>query len=276
MLRPRRRWLRSARGAVLEMRDPLVTPETPAPAPPRARRPRSGAQRAYDVLTSPKLAIALLVGILACCVAGVTLLSPARAWELIFNSLWFNALLVLLALSSAAAFFTRIWRRRLTVVSVGMILFHVSFAALLCGVVLNSLFHFKGLLRVTEGETVPAGALESYDTIDRGRFFDPARLRGGVTLLRMHRKYEVDGMDKRAAYEIAVGEGDARTTGTIYVTQHLERDGVKFLCSKEGYSVLVLLSGKDGREPYGAHVPLQSLKQPGGGYVYATGTPKGP
>jgi hypothetical protein len=82
-------------------------------------------------------------------------------------------------------------------------------------------------------------------------------------------------MDKRAAYEIAVGKGDARTTGTIYITQHLEHRGVRYLCSKEGYSVLVVLSEKDGREVYGAHVPLQSLKQPSGAYLYVTGSAKG-
>jgi hypothetical protein len=257
------------------MRDPLSMSETPAPAPSPVRRPRTALDRAYALLTSTKLALALLVAVLACCVVAVTLLPADRAWALIFSSLWFNALLVLLAVSSAAAFFTRIWRRKPTLFSAGMILFHLSFAALLGGVVFNSLFHFKGLLRVTEGETVPTGALESYDAAEHGRFFDFGRLRGEATLLRMHSRYTVDGKDKRAAYEIAVGEGDAKATGTIYITQDLEHRGVRYLCAKEGYSVLLIMSGRDGREIYGAHVPLQSLKQPGGGYLYATGSPAG-
>jgi hypothetical protein len=241
---------------------------------PRPRRAESILQRAYAALTSPKLAIALLVGVLACCVVGVTVYRGERAWQLIFSTLWFNGLLVLLAISSAAAFFTRIWRRKLTLVSAGMILFHVSFAALLGGVVVNGLFHFKGLLRLTEGETLPNGQLESYDQVEHGRFFDFGRLRGETTLVKMHRNYNVDGDDKRAAYEIAVGDGDASTKGIIYITRDLEHEGVRYLCAKEGYSVLVVMSDKEGRFLYGGHVPLQSLKQERG-YQYATGSSDG-
>lgn len=253
----------------------MALEETAAAAPP-VRRRKTPLQRVHAFLTSPKLAITLLVGVLGCCVVGVTLLRGERAWAVIFSTLWFNALLVLLAVSSATAFFTRIWRRKLTVVSVGMILFHVSFAALLGGVVFNSLFHFRGVLRLTEGETLPNGQVESYDLVERGRFFDLGRLRGETTLVKMHTRYTVDGQDKRAAYEIAVGEGDTTTTGTIYITRDLEHEGVRYLCSKEGYSVLVVMSDKDGNELYGAHVPLQSLRQEDGGYLYATGTAQGP
>ena len=254
----------------------MIALEPSAPAVPRARPPRTVPDRVYRLLTSPKLAIALLVGILGSCVVGVTVFRGARAWELIFSTLWFNGLLVLLALSSAAAFFSRIWRRKLTVVSLGMIVFHLSFAALLGGVVVNGLFHFRGVLRLTEGETLPNGALESYDLVEHGRLFDLGRLRGETTLVRMHSRYTVDGKDKRAAYEIEVGDGHARTTDTIYVTRALEHEGVRYLCAKEGYSVLVVLSDKGGRELYGAHVPLQSIKHPDGSYLYATGTATGP
>ncbi len=247
----------------------------PAGAAP-ARRREGPAGRAYRLLTSPKLAIAVLVFVLACCLVGVTALRPERAWQVIFSTLWFNAVLVLLAVSSASAFFTRIWRRKLTVVSAGMILFHVSFAALLGGVVVNGLFHFKGVMRLTEGETLPNDRLESYDSVERGRLFDLGRLQGATTLLRMHAKYEVDGRDKRAAYEIAVGDARARKTGVIYVTQDLEYRGIRYLCAKEGYSVLVVMSDRDGREIYGAHVPLQSLKQPDGSRWYVTGTSTSP
>lgn len=240
------------------------------------RRQRSLPARALAALTSPRLALALLAAVLACCLAGVTVVRGERAWALVFSTLWFNALLVLLAVSSAAAFFTRIWRRKPTLVSAGMILFHLSFAALLCAVVVNSLFHFKGLLRVTEGETVRTDTLESYDAVEHGRLFDPGRLRGEATLVRMHPRYTVDGEEKRAAYEIAVGDEGARATGTIYVTQDLEHRRVRYLCAKEGYSVLVVLSDAEGREVYGAHVPLQSLRQPAGGFLYATGSPRGP
>lgn len=240
------------------------------PRPPAGQR-TSAPQRLYALLTSPRLALALLVTILACCVVGVTALRGERAWRLIFSTLWFNALLVLLALSSAAAFFTRVWRRKLTLVQAGMIVFHLSFAALLGGVVYNALFKFNGVLRLTEGETVHLGDLANYDVVQIGQYFDPRRLRGETTLHRMHRGYVVDGQEKRAAYEIAVGEGDRKASGVIYITQDLEHDGIRYLCAKEGYSILLVMHDKQGRELYGAHVPLQSIRLQDGGFLYATG-----
>ncbi len=242
---------------------------------PTARRPSGPFAKAYSLLVSPKLALALLVVVLVCCVAGVTIFRGARAGEVIFSTLWFNGLLVLLAVSSAAAFFTRTWKRKLTLVQTGMILFHVSFAAMLGGVVYNRLFFFDGLLRLTEGETVPNGLPESYDRIDHGRFFDFARLAGETTLVKMHVNYKVDGENKRAAYEVAVADGDALVHRTIWITQHLDFEGVRYFCQKEGYSVLLVMSDARGREIYGAHVPLQSFKQRDGGYVYAAGTSEG-
>jgi len=252
-----------------------MTPPQPA-APARPDRSKGKAQSAVALLTSPKLAIALLVVVLACCLAGVTVVRGARAAELIFATLWFNGLLVLLALSSAAAFFSRIWKRRLTLVSAGMIVFHLSFVALLGGVVYNSLFRFQGLLRLTEGETLPNGQLESYDRADAGRLFTFGRLRGETTLVRMHRDFRIGDENKRAAYEIAVGEGAAKTRSIIYVTEYFDAGGVRYFCSKEGYSVLVVMYEPGGREVYGAHVPLQSLVQPAGGYLYASGSATGP
>src|SRR5690242_12981243 len=100
--------------AARTMNAPSTDPDAPVPpdARPSATPRRTAGQRVYELLVSPKLAIALLVGILACCVVGVTVMSSDRASAVIFSTLWFNALLVLLAVSSAAAFFTRIWRRK--------------------------------------------------------------------------------------------------------------------------------------------------------------------
>jgi cytochrome c biogenesis protein ResB len=226
---------------------------------------------AYSLLVSTKLAITLLVVVLGCCVGGVTFVR-GRAAELIFSTLWFNALLVLLAVSSAAAFFSRIWKRKLTLVSAGMIVFHLSFAAMLGGIVYNRLFFFDGVLRLTEGETLPNGRPDSYDQIQTGRFFDPSTLRGETTLLRVHRDYKVEGQNKRVAYEIAVSDGDALLRRVIYVTEFLDVEGVRYFCQKEGYSVLLVMSEADGREIYGVHVPLQAMPMKDRGFVYATGS----
>jgi len=80
-------------------------------------------RKIYDFLASARLAMALLLAILLCCLCGVTVWRGERAWSLIFNSLWFNALLVLLVVNVACCFFGRIWGRRVTVISFGMILF---------------------------------------------------------------------------------------------------------------------------------------------------------
>lgn len=242
---------------------------------PREGRPAGLLQSAYAFLVSPRLAIALLVGVLVCCLVGAVFVPRDRAGELVFSTLWFNALLALLALSSAAAFFSRIWRRRLTLLSAGMILFHLSFAALLGGIVYNRLFFFRGVLRLTEGETLANGQLESYDEVEHGRLFSLSRLPGETTLVKMHANYRVGDDNKRAAYEIGVESGEARARSVIYPTEYLDFEGVRFFCSKEGYAVLVVMYGEDGRETYGAYVPLQSLRQDDGSYVYATGSAKG-
>ncbi len=233
-------------------------------------------QKIYGFLSSMKLAIVLLITILACCVVGVTVLRGERSWLLIFNTLWFNGFLVLLVVNVACCFFPRIWRRKLTLVTFGMILFHLSFVAMLGGVVYNSLFYFRGLIRLTEGETLPNRELRSYDYSYRGRLFNLSKLKGDTTLIRMHTGYKVDDADKRAAYEVAVGAEGTRKRGIIYITKHLDYRGFRYFPDREGYSVLIILYDNRGREVYGAHVPLQSLRQTDDTYLYTTGTKQGP
>ena len=250
-----------------------MTPtDHPAPSAAPGRRPRRPLQQLHAFLVSPRLAIALLVVVLASCLVGVTVFRGAEAGARIFSTLWFNGLLVLLAVSSAPAFFARIWRRRLTVVSLGMILFHLSFAAMLVGIVYNSLYRFRGVMRLTEGETLRNGDRASYDEEEHGRLFDPSRLRGETTLVKMHRNLKVGGENKRAAYELLVTDGAASVQRIIYVTEYLSFEGVRYFCQKEGYSVLLVLSDREGRELFGAHVPLQSIRQADGTFLYAVGT----
>lgn len=225
----------------------------------------------YDFLASARLAMALLVAILACCVVGATVWRGAEAGRMIFGTIWFNALLVLLVVNVACCFFGRVWRRRITLVSFGMILFHLSFVAILMGVVYNSLFFFRGMIRLTEGEALPSGDQHSYENIEKGRFFRFSKLHGETALIKMHAGYKVSGEDKRAAYEIAVGESAGRKQGIIYITNKLTHHGVDYFNDREGYSLLVVLSDRQGRVLYGGHLPLQSIPQKDGNFRYSTG-----
>ncbi|HEY6838702.1 MAG TPA: hypothetical protein VI389_08170 [Geobacteraceae bacterium] len=233
-------------------------------------------RKIYDVLASAKLAMALLVTILVSCIAGVTIWRGVEAGRVIFATLWFNGLLILLVVNVACCFFGRVWGRRVTLVSFGMILFHLSFVAIFCAIVYNSLFFFEGRIRLTEGETLPNADPQSYDEIRQGRFFSFSRLKGDTTLIRMHTGYKVNGDNKRAAYEIAVGEGGEKKRGVIYMTENLTYRGFTYFPDKEGFSLLTIISDKEGKELYGAYVPLQSLKQKDDKYLYVTGTKEGP
>ncbi|ACM21688.1 ResB-like family cytochrome c biogenesis protein [Geotalea daltonii FRC-32] len=230
----------------------------------------------YDFLASARLAMLLLVTILICSIVGVTIIRGIRAWELIFSTLWFNSILVLLVVNVACCFFGRIWHRKLTIISFGMILFHISFVAILCGIVFNSLFYFRGNIRLTEGEILPSGDFNSYDKYEHGRFFSIDRLKGEASLIKMHRGYRVGKEDKRAAYEIEVGESGRKSHGIIYITHNLTHHGLTYYTDREGYSLLVVLNDSTGKEIYGAHFPLQSLRQKDESFLYTTGTKEGP
>ncbi|HEY6872938.1 MAG TPA: hypothetical protein VI298_09460 [Geobacteraceae bacterium] len=258
------------------MSEPIVPPASEPeqeifPVEPRYHPIHKVPRKIYDFLASSRLAMLLLVVILGCCVTGVTLYRGARAGEMIFGTIWFNALLVLLVVNVACCFFGRVWRRRVTVVSFGMILFHLSFVAIMFGIIYNSLFYFRGTIRLTEGEVLPSGDPASYDTIQHGRFFSFSRLKGETSLVRMHAGYTVSGEDKRAAYEVEVGEGKGKKRDLLYITHKLTHDGVDYFNEKEGYSVLLILSDREGKELFGAHQPLQSIPSGEDRYIYSTG-----
>lgn len=229
----------------------------------------------YDFLASAKLALALLIVILVICTVGATFLSGEKAVKYVFSTLWFNALLILLVMNIACCFSGRILRRRLTVISFGMILFHISFVTLLLGVVYNSLFYFRGTIRLTEGETLRSGDVNSYDKFEHGRFLSFLRVRGETRLITVHHGYKVGTENKRSAYEIEVGDGGEKKTGIIYVTHNLSHKGFSYYPDVEGYSLFVMLADASGKDIYGAHIPLQSLKQKDGSFIYATGSKEG-
>ncbi len=228
-------------------------------------------RKIYDFLASSRLAMVLLVVILACCITGVTVWRGADAGRMVFGTLWFNAILVLLVVNVACCFFGRIWGRRITLISFGMILFHLCFVSIMLGVVYNSLFYFRGNIRLTEGESLPSGDPRSYDSFEQGRFFNFNRFKGDTTLIKMHAGYKVGKEDKRAAYEVSVGEGGNSSKGLIYITHKLSHQGVDYFNDREGYSLLLVLSDRNGQEIYGGHVPLQSIQQKNGSYNYTTG-----
>lgn len=252
------------------------TENEPYPVEPRYHPVNRVLRKFYDFFASAKLAMFLLVAILVCCITGTTVYRDKKAWEMIFNTLWFNALLVMLVVNVAACFFGRIWGRRVTLISFGMILFHLCFVTMFLGIVYNSLFYFRGTIRLTEGETLPSDDLRSYDEVSQGLFFNIAKIKGATTLIKMHTGYKADGKDKRAAYEIAVGQGPSRKQGIIYITKHLAYKGFKYFPDREGYSLLTVLYDRQGNEIYGAHLPLQSLKQKDDALLYTTGTRNGP
>lgn len=241
------------------------------PVEPRYHPVHKIPRKIYNFLASSKLAMFLLVAILACCVVGVTVYRGARAGEMIFGTLWFNGLLVLLVVNVACCFFGRIWHRKLTLITFGMILFHLCFVAMFMGIIYNSLFYFRGNIRLTEGEVLPSGDPQSYDQVEMGRFFSFSRLRGETALVKMHFGYKAGGEDKRAAYEVAVGDERSRKQGIIYITHKLTHKGVDYFNDREGYSLLVTLADKQGKALYGAHLPLQSIMQKDKNYLYTTG-----
>jgi hypothetical protein len=103
-----------------------------------------------------------------------------------------------------------------------------------------------------------------------------SKLKGETKLVKLLTGYRDQGKDKRAAYEIEVGSGPLMKHDTIFITRHLGYRGFKYFPDREGYSVLAILFDHNGRELYGAHIPLQSLKQKDGAYLYTIGTKEGP
>jgi hypothetical protein len=91
----------------------------------------------------------------------------------------------------------------------------------------------------------------------------------------MHSDYKVGDKDKRAAYEVEVGDGRDKKKGVIYITHKLTYREFDYFNDKEGYSLLVTLADRQGKVQYGAHMPLQSIPQGANGFRYVTGVKEG-
>lgn len=235
------------------------------------------ALRGIKFLASTKLAMALLVAILVSCLVSVTVLTEEQASQMVFSTLWFNGMLVMLVLNVAFCFFSSIRKRRWTLTVIGMAVFHLSFVAIALGIAYNSLYYFNANIRLAEGETLVNADPLSYDTMRHGKYFDFSKLKGTTTLVRMHKGYVVEDQDKVVAYEIRVGEEGSEKWGVLYITKAIDYNGFQYLRDKEGYSILIVLHDEElGKELYGAYVPMQSLMQPDGSHIYAAGSKSGP
>lgn len=129
----------------------------------------------FSFFSSSRLALVLLILILISCFVGVVFIPFPISREVIFSSL-----LVLLVINIIFCFFGRIWRREINLISFGLIIFHLSFILLFAGIVYDSLFYFRGAIRLTEGEILPSGDRRSYDYYDQGCFFSFAKLEGEI------------------------------------------------------------------------------------------------
>lgn len=229
-------------------------------------------RKLFSFFRSTLLALILLVTILILCVIGTAVLPEQAGRVAVFSSLWFNALLVLLVLNVAFCFFSRIRRKDWDLISAGMIIFHLSFVSMFAGIIIDSLFHYRGTLRLTEGETMALNDPNAYDEEYWGHFFYPDRMRGLVTFHTHIVGHKAGGQDKGVAFDISVMEGEEQVRGVIYPTRHINFRGFRFFQESDGFAPLFILYDRFGRELYGAYTTLQSFKQKDGTYLFTTGT----
>lgn len=144
----------------------------------------------------------------------------------------------------------------------------------LCRCSLRPTFFFDGIIRLTEGETLNCSEPGNYDEITKGRFFGIPKLRGlgEIHFFKLHTPYLVEGKVKEVANEIALAEDVKRgERKIIYVNNSLKYRGFELYRNKEGYSPLFVLRDKDGRVVRGSYVPLQSIRQEDGTFLYRSG-----
>lgn len=221
---------------------------------------------------STLLALVLLIAILVSCIVGAAALPVPVGRVVVFSSLWFNGLLILLVLNAAFCFFRAARFRNLNPVSGGIIVFHLSFILLFAGIVYNSLFYYKGALRLTEGESMALGDPNVYDEEYWGPFFNHQWMRGTVTLHKLYTQYKEGNLNKGVANELSIVDGNRHAKGIIYPTRHLAFNGFKFFKNKDGFAPLLVLYDRHGKEIYGAYTSLQSFKQKDKSLLYVTGT----
>jgi hypothetical protein len=234
----------------------------------------------FVFLRSTKLAIVLLVLVLLFSLLG-TILSPALGREIIFSSLWFNFLLILLIVNILFCNFKRI--KRLSVKSVlsvetvssvesvsplspltdertkrlhglnflslfGSIIFHFSFVLLFIGVIYNSLFFFEGGIRLTEGESLSCGDEQNYDWMRKGRFFKIVKLQdlGEIYFHKLYPSYYVKNDYKGVANKIVLRPG-MNQSGSYQESN--KKEGIIYVNSPLKYKGFEFYQEMDGFSP---------------------------
>jgi hypothetical protein len=230
-----------------------------------------------NILASTKLALVLLTMILLSSVVGV-LLPPALGKEVVFSSLWFNLLLILLIVNIVFCITKRTNVLRLS--QAGTTIFHLGLVLLCIGVAYDQLFYFEGSIRLTEGETLDCAERTSWDRVKTGPFFQISKLNelGPLYFHKLHVAYREEGKYKGETVEIAVGEDVQQgKRHIIYKPRPLKYKGFEFYRdNKDGFSPLLVLRDLKGKVLYGAYAPLQSIPQKDGKYLYRSGTALAP
>jgi len=228
-------------------------------------------------LRSARLAIILLILVFLSSISGA-ILPPALGREIIFSSLWFNFLLVLLTVNILFCTLKRITNLRKFIHEysrIGSIIFHFSFVLLTLGVSYNQLFFFEGGIRLTEGETLSCSDEQNYDWIKKGKFFSPQKLKdlGELYLHKLYPSYYLKGDYKGVANKIVLRTQNNEKEAIVFVNNPLKYKRFEFYRDVDGYSLLFVFRDRWGRVLDGAYAPLNAVRRADGNFNYVGGFP---
>ena len=140
----------------------------------------------------------------------------------------------------------------------GSIVFHLAILVVIAGVLLNNLYRFRGVLGVTEGQTVrdvPA----DYVRLSTGYLRRDAVGRYSLTLDRLDRNRLIgDAATEEATVTLHPSDGGPPVAGPVRVNHPLRWGGLEFhMGSRPGYSPEVVVQDADRRPLYRRFVRLK-------------------
>ncbi len=131
---------------------PPPTAHTPRPAASSSGRPAWQRQPLFRLFASVKLAVVLLIVLIAASIAGTlyeTTFDAKVARAYIYNAWWFNGWLTLVCLNLAAAAFSRWpWKRHHT----GFLITHLGIITLLVGAMIGRRWGIEGTMTLFKGQ----------------------------------------------------------------------------------------------------------------------------